>query len=933
MKNLNYNFGFSVPTFSHYPPPLKNFHQSSRAKEVTKMKILILFLLSIILLPIQFSYSQIYQNWVIRYNGNGNYNDLPNSIFQKGNDIYITGTALENNVLTYTASFKYDYCGRINWSNFYYYGIGSWGHTINVDNNDNIFTFGTVFSYYPGNSAFSTRKFNNSGTFLWERINTTPYPGCQNCESMAWQSILDNNQNIILIGETSQSNNQSGIRDFYILKYNNNGDYQWQKGYNGPGNGFDYPEAVTTDNEGNIYVVGGSEGNGTDFDFVTLKYGPGGVLLWVSRYNGEANSMDIAFDIAVDDLGNVYVTGVSREYEFPQEGWEIDYSLPFGNRYNEFLKSEDIPQGQNSFTAIKYNSSGQQQWVKKFFGNGSTRNASGSKIILDGDNQIYLTGASISRGSSTNWDFTTIKYNPNGSVLWISNFDGPGTGENHDQDYVSDIKKDNSGNIYVTGRSKKNNSVIGSDYDYATVKYNSSGVQQWVVRYNHTSDLHDENTEQVSALSVVSNNVLYVTGRSLQAASFYGSDYDYATIRYSNHWLTCDLEDNSNFFGLNDIETLNQDTGFSVGDNGRIKWTKDKGINWTELNSGSNENLIGIKFFNANKGIIIGENSTVLITSDGGVNWNRKNLNSENELRTVSILNENTAFVTAANGKIYNTSDAGNSWASLNTGTNETIAFVKFISSNSGVAVTVSGKILKTNNGGNSWNTLSNLSNIGVNRVVFYNQNLGAVAGNNGKIFVTSNGGTNWKNCSLGSNIKLNDIYFRNENFVYVCGENGAIFCSTNKGDSWEEQPTLIEDEIKSISFFSDNNGVAVTEDGKILLTSIGEIGGNSGFDNITSNIVAPESLTTHEDIIVHNNYPNPFNPETRISFALKERQHVVIKVYDVLGREIKTLLNNVIDGGSHNIKFKADNLSSGIYYYTIKTNSGLITKQMLLLK
>jgi hypothetical protein len=86
-------------------------------------------------------------------------------------------------------------------------------------------------------------------------------------------------------------------------------------------------------------------------------------------------------------------------------------------------------------------------------------------------------------------------------------------------------------------------------------------------------------------------------------------------------------------------------------------------------------------------------------------------------------------------------------------------------------------------------------------------------------------------------------------------------------------------------------------------------------------------------DISLNQNYPNPFNPSTIIEYSISERSYVELKVFDMLGNEIKTLVNSNKEAGSYNINFNASNLSSGVYYYTLKTNGNLLTRKMLLLK
>jgi hypothetical protein len=80
-------------------------------------------------------------------------------------------------------------------------------------------------------------------------------------------------------------------------------------------------------------------------------------------------------------------------------------------------------------------------------------------------------------------------------------------------------------------------------------------------------------------------------------------------------------------------------------------------------------------------------------------------------------------------------------------------------------------------------------------------------------------------------------------------------------------------------------------------------------------------------------NYPNPFNPNTVISYQLSERSHVYLRVYDMLGREIKALLDREQEAGVHNVNFNGSGLSSGVYLYRLSAGNLIAQKSMLLLK
>jgi hypothetical protein len=83
----------------------------------------------------------------------------------------------------------------------------------------------------------------------------------------------------------------------------------------------------------------------------------------------------------------------------------------------------------------------------------------------------------------------------------------------------------------------------------------------------------------------------------------------------------------------------------------------------------------------------------------------------------------------------------------------------------------------------------------------------------------------------------------------------------------------------------------------------------------------------------LEQNYPNPFNPVTTISYSLKDKGLVSLKVYDILGNEVATLLNEEMESGTYEYKFNASAIASGIYFYTLKAGDFLSTKKMILLK
>lgn len=283
--------------------------------------------------------------------------------------------------------------------------------------------------------------------------------------------------NVYVTGWTSTS--YSGL-DFATVKYNSEGMQKWIIYYDGPGNGYDKPVALAIDNSGDIYVTGISMGADTNKDYVTIKYDSNGVQQWESRYNGIGSRDDQPKTIALDKSGNVYVTGGSAGLD---SSWDI--------------------------VTVKYTSSGEVKWIRRY-ADSTNVNDVANAMAIDESGNIYVTGRSFALYNHRNvW--ITIKYDRTGAEKWIAHHNCGGN--------ANALTVDNSGNVYVTGSSK---CVSEFSYDYTTIKYDSTGVEQWIAFYNGPHNSLDH----AVALALDDSNNIYVTG--------YSGD-DYATVKYNSY--------------------------------------------------------------------------------------------------------------------------------------------------------------------------------------------------------------------------------------------------------------------------------------------------------------------------------------------------------------------------------------------------------------
>ena len=268
---------------------------------------------------------------------------------------------------------------------------------------------------------------------------------------------VDSSGNVYLCGAVSVS-----TTDLQIVKYNISGVVQWQRRLDGSYT--DTGLSVTVDSSGNVYVCGETRSDVGTSNFLIAKYNTSGVLQWQKKLGGD--SSHIAFSVAVDSSGNVYVCGQGILGAYASRG----------------------------FVFAKFNSSGTQQWAR---GLGKSEfSPAGRSVALDSSGNVYICGFSEDNGSP---DFVIAKYNNSGTIQWQRRLGGGG-----DDEGLS-IAVDSSANVYVCGKSG-----TGSSVDIILAKYNTSGTIQW----QRKLDAGSETQDFAYSIAVSSSGNVYICGQT-----------------------------------------------------------------------------------------------------------------------------------------------------------------------------------------------------------------------------------------------------------------------------------------------------------------------------------------------------------------------------------------------------------------------------------
>ena len=380
--------------------------------------------------------------------------------------------------------------------------------------------------------------------------------------------------------------------------------------------------------------------------------------------------------------------------------------------------------------------------------------------------------------------------------------------------------------------------------------------------------------------------------------------------------------------GLREVFFINSNEGWAVGYSGTLLKTTNGGNNWTSKTIVNSSLLIGCFFHNSSTGWVGGDNGAFK-TTDGGDTWTQ--VTGSSLITKIFFVNNSLGWGVGGStaqqyGAIYKTTDGGTTWSSIvNNTTWHRFYGVQFVNTTTGFVFDENGLMLKTTDGGINWNTVSYGTAMTITAMKFQDANTGFLSGHAGStayLLKTTNGGNTWNNAVSNFQYILSDFCFTGNNVIWAPGANQTesfIFNSTDGGNTWTNFSTGTKS--WNSMFFSDaDNGWVVSNQGDIMKY-------NSTSTGVKNNSNGPNSF------VLHQNFPNPFNPNTAIKFAISEKSQVNLSVFNLLGKKVAVLVDGNKNAGEYQVDFNAGNLPSGVYLYKLQAGNFSSSYKMIILK
>jgi photosystem II stability/assembly factor-like uncharacterized protein len=378
-----------------------------------------------------------------------------------------------------------------------------------------------------------------------------------------------------------------------------------------------------------------------------------------------------------------------------------------------------------------------------------------------------------------------------------------------------------------------------------------------------------------------------------------------------------------------------ENNGYAGGSSGRLMNTTDGGTTWTQLTTNNTSTIYDLWVFDANTAFIVGSSGNAQKTTDGGATWTNVFVGIPGSLFSIEFYDAdpNIGYIAGYDSPtptLARTTDMGDTWTPLVL----PASFEQFgsawglgiVDPNTLWVSEVGGGIFYTNDTGATWTVMDQVGSNGLYDI--------SIVGSD--MWLCGSGGTILKGfsdpvipvelTSFSAAVSGNDVMLSWNTATET--NNSGFQVERKLNDTWE-RIGFVEGKGTTTNPASYNFTDSPNSSGSVYyrLKQI-DFDGSFEYSNVVEvNIAQPNVFALDQ------NYPNPFNPTTTIKYSIAEQTQVSLKIYDILGNEITTLVNEVKQAGIYNIEYDASSLSSGVYFYELAAGQFISAKKMVILK
>ena len=229
-----------------------------------------------------------------------------------------------------------------------------------------------------------------------------------------------------------------------------------------------------------------------------------------------------------------------------------------------------------------------------------------------------------------------------------------------------------------------------------------------------------------------------------------------------------------------------------------------------------------------------------------------------------------------------------------------------------------SGRILKTNDGGNTWVIKNSGITDDLFTMHFIDANNGFAAGDMGKIIKTTDGGESWTNITTPNTTIIGTIWFANTNKGWAAQMDGNLLYTNDGGNNWISDTSFGVTAMWTCFFTSQDTGFVAGNNGEMFKTTNGGI------------LAIDDNMQLSKDNILVSIFPNPINIEAEIDYYVPFKTLCLINLFDINGKQIQCLTNEIKDKGKHQIRFNTDKFENGVYFIELKTETQYFVQKII---